>query len=157
MYLVFIGEPEAELEASAWFDDVEQAIASGLEPTTAEQQQEQGDFIRFESLHSEGEYLEKIRTSQNEITDGETYEVCLTNHTTAPTTVEPFEYYKKLRDRNPAPCSAFLKYPELSVACSSPERFLKINHEKVAETKPIKGTSRRGKNEEEDNYLKRVL
>ena len=156
MYLVFIGEPGAECEASAWFDRIEGDIANSPAPRGPENNDD-GDLIRFEPVHSEGAYLEKIKSSLDAISDGETYEVCLTNQLTAATRIEPFEYYKKLRKRNPAPYSAFLKFPELSVACSSPERFLKVDRDAAVETKPIKGTSRRGSNRAEDEFLKRSL
>ncbi|NLU27847.1 chorismate-binding protein [Acetivibrio thermocellus] len=57
-----------------------------------------------------------------------------------------------MRKINPAPFSAYMNFEEIKVLSSSPERFLKING-KTIETRPIKGTRPRGKNEEEATSL----
>ncbi len=50
--------------------------------------------------------------------------------------------YQRLRSINPAPFSAFLRYPEFEIISSSPERFLLLDGDKVT-TRPIKGTRKR--------------
>ena len=55
----------------------------------------------------------------------------------------PYDLYKDLRVTNPAPFAAFLNFVSTpssitSVCCSSPERFLKLEQERL-ESKPIKG------------------
>jgi len=157
MYLVFIGEPGAEAEALAWFDQIETTIGAAPALSAASASHDEPEIIQFAPVHSESQYLAHINHVLHAIGDGETYEVCLTNQITANASVDPFEYYKKLRQQNPAPYASFLKFPELSIACSSPERFLKIDRDSGVETKPIKGTNRRGLCHEEDEFLRRSL
>ena len=51
--------------------------------------------------------------------------------------------YRALRARNPAPFAALLRLGELSVLSSSPERFLRVDRDRVVESRPMKGTAAR--------------
>ncbi|MFL6415105.1 MAG: aminodeoxychorismate synthase component I [Bryobacteraceae bacterium] len=157
MFLVFIGRDADFDAAQTWFGEIETRISD--ESYAAQQNVEDShcEDMMFRSAISETEYLKKIERALEAIHEGETYEVCLTNELSANTGVDPFTYYKRLRQRNPAPYSAFLRFPELCVASSSPERFLKLGANRTIETKPIKGTARRGQSQEEDDKLKSTL
>ncbi len=61
-----------------------------------------------------------------------------------PADLSPFELYRRLRDLNPAPFAAFLRFGDSVLASSSPERFLQVREGRV-ETRPIKGTLPRGR------------
>jgi len=62
---------------------------------------------------------------------------------------DPVAFYCRLRSVNPAPFSALLRYGPLTIASSSPERFLKLDGRQV-ETRPIKGTTARSADCKED-------
>lgn len=103
------------------------------------------------------QYLERIKQSKDKIKKGETYEVCLTNMITQHVVIDCFNTYRSLRRSNPAPYATYLKFPEVSVMSSSPERFISIDPNGVVESKPIKGTRKRGKTIEEDEALHQDL
>jgi para-aminobenzoate synthetase component 1 len=65
--------------------------------------------------------------------------------------------YRLLRELSPAPFAAYLELPEVTIASSSPERFLSLSREGRVESRPIKGTRRRGLSIEEDNLLAKEL
>ncbi|MEV0622626.1 aminodeoxychorismate synthase component I [Nonomuraea sp. NPDC050404] len=102
-------------------------------------------------------YLADVRRCQDELLAGESYEICLTNAVRLPLVVDPLRFYGRMRARNPAPYAAYLSAGGVQVACSSPERFLKIDKGRVVESKPIKGTAPRGVTETEDERLRTTL
>ncbi len=103
------------------------------------------------------EYLQKVREALALIEAGESYELCLTNKVFLESDIPPLDYYETLRRTNPAPYSAFLQFDGIAVASSSPECFLRIDHNRKAESRPIKGTIRRGVDAAEDSRLRQLL
>ena len=99
-------------------------------------------------------YMDAVRASQHEIYEGNSYEVCLTAQTNAriqnPSPELFFELYRRQRAHNAAPYAAYLRCGDFSVLSSSPERFLSVDEQRNAQTKPIKGTIARGATPEED-------
>lgn len=103
--------------------------------------------------HDRDAYLDRIRRSQEDIAAGETYEVCLTNELHSEAKVDPWEGYRFLRRTSPAPFASLLLFEDLAVLSTSPERFLRVTAEGLAESKPIKGTRPRGATAQEDEAL----
>jgi para-aminobenzoate synthetase component 1 len=67
-----------------------------------------------------------------------------------PSGLDPFTLYRRLRRLSPAPFAAYVNAPGLQVLSASPERFLALDREGRIETRPIKGTRRRGADPAED-------
>ncbi|NEW51604.1 aminodeoxychorismate synthase component I [Nocardia cyriacigeorgica] len=102
-------------------------------------------------------YLIDIAICQDALRAGESYEICLTDTATVPAIADGLDVYRTLRRCNPAPYAAYLRFGDLEIACSSPERFLKIDRHRTVESKPIKGTAPRGATPAEDERLCREL
>jgi para-aminobenzoate synthetase len=157
MYLVALTEADAEETSEPWFDAMEKKLAD-ITSLAPPRQGRQAAPIIFRMQHSKAEYMSRIETAMREITAGETYEVCLTNKlVTEDISGDHFSIYRILQRGNPAPFSAFLKFPEATIMSSSPERFLSFGRDGLVQTKPIKGTIRRGINPDEDFSLKSHL
>jgi para-aminobenzoate synthetase len=106
---------------------------------------------------SRTDYLKKVEECLSLIEAGESYELCLTNKICLATGIPALTYYETLRRTNPAPYSAFLQLDDIQVASTSPECFLRIDRQRRAESRPIKGTIRRGNTTEEDARLRDLL
>ncbi|WP_424991570.1 aminodeoxychorismate synthase component I [Nocardia nova] len=102
-------------------------------------------------------YLADIAAVDAELRAGQTYEVNLTDSAEIRSAAAGLDVYRTLRRSNPAPYAAYLRFGELEIACSSPERFLKIDRTRTVETKPIKGTAPRGATAAADDNLRRTL
>jgi para-aminobenzoate synthetase len=152
-YLLCLAEPDDAGGAEDWIATTSRALASLPpldEPSSGEAQ---GSRTGFELARPRERYLEQIAECKRRLVEGETYEVCLTNAVVADAVSEPLALYRSLRRVNPAPFSSFLRFGEVAVLSSSPERFLSVGRDRWVEAKPIKGTSRRGETPAEDVRL----
>jgi len=136
--------------ADSWIEETEQQLA-GL-PTLAEPHIG-GSPSELSPRRSRQRYLQDIEACKRYLTAGHSYEICLTDAFVTETAVDPLELYRVLRRANPAPFAAYLRFGDLAVLSSSPERFLRIDRDGRAEARPIKGTSRRGATLAEDSRL----
>ncbi|RZT20290.1 aminodeoxychorismate synthase component I [Kribbella sp. VKM Ac-2569] len=102
-------------------------------------------------------YLAGIARVLAELEAGQTYEVNLTNRVRLPAVQDPFEFFRWQRSANPAPYAAFLRYGDLAVASSSPERFLTVDADGWAECRPIKGTAPRDLDPAQDQLAAKAL
>jgi aminodeoxychorismate synthase component I len=102
-------------------------------------------------------YLAGIARVLEELEAGQTYEVNLTNRVRLPAVPDPFEFFCWQRSANPAPYAAFLRYGDLAVASSSPERFLTVDADGWAECRPIKGTAPRDLDAAQDQLAAKAL
>ncbi len=83
---------------------------------------------------------------------GDCYQVNYAQHFSAACTGDPWQAYCRLRALLPSPFSAYLATEDDAVLCFSPERFLRVEGDRV-ETRPIKGTIARGSTATEDAQL----
>jgi len=155
---------EIGADAASWLDATESrltAIAAGEEPVVGPTLQvgpTTGSPPGTLALaRSRDQYLEDIEASLDHLLEGDSYEICLTNKLSFDTHLDPLDLYRALRKANPAPFASYLRFGDLAVLSSSPERFLRVSRDGAAEARPIKGTSRRGATPEEDAHLAATL
>ena len=175
IHLLALREPEdpaGTAVSQEWFDDIRAQIEAIPADDVGELVQPGTASARFEDTPSSGlsrshlsarhgrhEYLNLIDRIQREITDGESYEVCLTNmlEATVGSHEDALEMYLRLRQDNPTPFGAFIRTRDATILSTSPERFLRIGADGRVESKPIKGTRPRGDTLEEDEAIRAEL
>ncbi len=103
------------------------------------------------------EYIKQVNRIREHIQKGDIYE---TNYCIEffddQATINPLNCFFALSSNNPAPFSCYYRYGDKYLISSSPERFLAKRGNTIV-SQPIKGTIRRGNNNEEDNRLKEQL
>jgi para-aminobenzoate synthetase component I len=107
--------------------------------------------IGLSSNFSREQYLAAVQRVIDYIHAGDAFQVNLSQRLLFPCHDDPFKTYLKLRERNPAPFSAFYDGGCCQIASASPERFLYARNGQI-ETRPIKGTRRRLSSPEADLF-----
>ncbi len=119
--------------------------------------------ISLKRKFEKSEYLDVIAQLRAHIEAGDFYEInfCQAFFSTDFTEKQlsesaAFSLFWRLNAIAKTPFAAFYRFNEHFLLCASPERFLQKKGRKLI-SQPIKGTSRRGKTEEEDTFLKNEL
>jgi len=98
------------------------------------------------------EYLGMVGRAREYIMAGDVIQVVLSQRFHCKTTASPSDLYRALRFVNPSPYLFFLKIDNTHLIGSSPEVMVRLE-DGIAELKPIAGTRRRGRTEQEDRML----
>jgi para-aminobenzoate synthetase component 1 len=106
---------------------------------------------------SKEQYVGKIQEIKNHLEEGDIYELnyCMEFYAEE-TQIDPLNTFLKLSEISPMPFSVFMRINDIYILSASPERFLKKEKKKLL-SQPIKGTSKRGTNIQEDEALKESL
>jgi len=103
-------------------------------------------------------YLAGVERILDYLRAGDVFQVNLSRRWTAH--VDPrcdaADLYAQLQARNPAPFAGLMRWGDAAVISSSPERLLRIDG-RIAQTRPIAGTRRRGGDASEDESLRATL
>ncbi len=106
----------------------------------------------------EQRYCRAIERVKEHIYAGDIYQACMSHRLASPLYgSDTWSLYRELRSINPAPFACFLKFPDVEVISTSPERFLSLSPDRIAESRPIKGTRPRGATPAADAALRDEL
>jgi para-aminobenzoate synthetase len=151
------GEAERQVGAGST-EPVDPRLDAEVEPGHAAAESAASDLDAVDLALDRPAYLDAIAAAQRALYDGESYELCLTNRLRLPVgAADPLEIFARQRRLNPAPYGAFLRFGDLVVLSSSPERFLRISPGGEVEARPVKGTRARGASAAEDERLREEL
>ncbi|TVP58186.1 MAG: aminodeoxychorismate synthase component I [Halomonadaceae bacterium] len=106
----------------------------------------------FKADTSHAQYLQALDQVDRYIHAGDTYQINYAQRFQARYQGSPLAAFLALYQASPSPCSAFMDLGSHQILSLSPERFIRVQGQQV-ETRPIKGTRRRGSTEQEDQQL----
>lgn len=105
---------------------------------------------------SREEYIEAVEQIRHHIREGDVYQINYTAPVRFRTEGDPRLLYRRLRQRQHVSYGAYLNLGPRQILSCSPELFLRRTGEEV-QTRPMKGTIRRGRTLEEDRELRKTL
>ena len=152
-------------------DHVLRMIRNGLNMPYEEESRFNRSIIKRKiiSNFSKENYLMAVERAKQYINAGDIYQVNLSQRFQTQIEASPYEIYKRLRKINPEPFSCYLRFDNKYVISSSPERFLSLQNTpdgtgkqsegmvRNIQTRPIKGTRPRGKDEVINKKMKKEL
>jgi len=110
----------------------------------------------FASSFSQPDYEATVERIRRYIVDGDCMQVVPSRRMTAPYSGRPLDLYRALRCTNPSPYMFFLDFGDFQVVGSSPEILARLEAGEVT-LRPIAGTRRRGRTDDEDRALEAEL
>ncbi len=145
------------------FEKAEQRLQELLDrlvqPLQHEQAESQPDAVAesdFVFETSEENFKANVERAREYIIDGDIMQVVLSQRSSVKFTAPPLNLYRALRRINPSPYMYYLNFDDFQVVGSSPEILVRLEDNNVT-VRPIAGTRRRGRDEQEDIALEKEL
>lgn len=141
----------SEEEANLWISSFEQFLYSSpsFVPVSV--------ASPFVPLWTEYEYAEHFSHCQQELLNGNSFQINLSQKLQAITDETAWDIFCRATQKNPASMMAFWEDGENACISCSPERLFSSSASGELLTQPIAGTRKRGKTEEEDEKLAEEL
>ncbi|ADD79634.1 aminodeoxychorismate synthase component I [Candidatus Riesia pediculicola] len=105
---------------------------------------------RWKSNLSKKQYCDKVERIKEYLISGDCYQINLSQRFHAKYFGDEWIAFLKSIRISQSPLSAFIRLKKNCVISLSPERFLRVDHNRMIETRPIKGTEVRSNNHFED-------
>ena len=123
--------------------------ARPLDEPVVEPPEEGEALAEVRRVVASGDYGRAVEVAKEHILAGDIFQVVLSQRFDLDLDAHPFDFYRALRQVNPSPYMYFLRSPEVTVVGSSPEPMVRLIDGRVI-SRPIAGTRRRGRTEEDD-------
>ena len=150
-------QPDGLDQANARLDELQKKLDMPAPELT--ESGDAGDQISedaFKSSFGEQAFLRSVDKIKDYIMAGDAMQVVPSQRLSAPFTALPLNLYRSLRRLNPSPYMFFLNLGDFHIVGSSPEVLARLEDGQVT-VRPIAGTRRRGKTEEEDLALEQDM
>ena len=106
----------------------------------------ESDFI---SGFGEQEFKNSVEKAKSYIEEGDIMQVVCSQRMSLPFNADPVALYRSIRQLNPSPYMYYLNLEDFHIVGSSPEILARLEDSKVT-VRPIAGTRRRGKDDQDD-------
>mgnify|MGYP000950761731 FL=1 len=152
LHLIVLSESESEEDVSKAEERLKTLSKKLTSPLSYKTQEEIMDAVTekdFVSGFGEKEFKQSVNKIKEYIKAGDVMQVVLSQRMSVPFTSDPVELYSSIRHLNPSPYLYYLNLDEFHIVGSSPEILARLEDSEVT-VRPIAGTRRRGRNEQDD-------
>lgn len=148
-------------EAGAWDKAQQQldvltaklALPAVAPPLTTGRSVSESDFV---SSFGQAAYEQAVEGIKEYIAAGDVMQVVLAQRMSLPYSGAPLNVYRALRQLNPSPYMVFMDFGDFHIVSASPEILARVEDGHIT-VRPLAGTRRRGKTQEEDQALEQEL
>ncbi len=147
---------EAWKRAHARLEDVIAKLSGPIDPALLQETTEGITLPEPVSNTPPEHYMAMVERAKEYIRAGDIFQVVLSQRFSADFPLSPLALYRALRRTNPSPYLYYLDYGDFAIAGSSPEILVRVRDGKVT-IRPIAGTRRRGRTQDEDRALQEEL
>ena len=147
--IVLIESQDDEEQANARLDELEDKLRTSLpfeDFVKPVKSIEEKDFV---SGFGEQEFKNSVQKAKKYIESGDIMQVVCSQRMSIAFNADPVALYRSIRQLNPSPYMYYLNLKEFHIVGSSPEILARLEDGKIT-VRPIAGTRRRGKDEEDD-------
>jgi anthranilate synthase component 1 len=147
--------PEAWEEGQKRLDALEAGLSRSvpLPLQSAPQQVQEADFKRrFE----QADFERAVERIKDYILAGDVMQVVIAQRMSVPFAGDPMNVYRALRYTNPSPYMVFFNMGDHHIVSASPEILARVEEGRIT-VRPLAGTRKRGRTEEEDLALEQEL
>ena len=152
LHLIVLSKSESEkdiTEAEERLRDLSDKLNHPLIPENSEEITDPATEKDFISGFGEKEFKQSVEKIKEYIKAGDVMQVVCSQRMSVPFTSDPVELYRSIRHLNPSPYLYYLNLDEFHIVGSSPEILARLEDGEVT-VRPIAGTRRRGRNEQDD-------
>ncbi len=159
LYLIVHADPTQENayeRGQARLDELVETLRNTTPKFQQKAERRQVNEEDFISGFTHDGFIDAVEKAKQYITDGDIMQVVLSQRLSIPFAAQPVDMYRALRTLNPSPYMYYLNLGNFDVVGSSPEILVRMEDQEVT-VRPIAGTRRRGKTEEEDIAFEKEL
>ncbi len=151
------GAPETELDrlydqAAARLDDLAGVGARPLDEPLVEPPDMDDPLPVVVRTVAAPDFERAVEVAKEHVRAGDVFQVVLSQRFDLDLDADAFDFYRALRQVNPSPYMYFFRHPEITVVGSSPEPMVELLGGRVI-SRPVAGTRRRGRSDEEDRRM----
>ena len=157
LHLIILINSKEEIEsANQRLDELEEKLREPLgyqDFKKPEKSISESDFI---SGFGEEDFKKSVLKAKKYIEEGDIMQVVCSQRMSLPFTADPVALYRSIRQLNPSPYMYYLNLDDFHIVGSSPEILARLEDNKVT-VRPIAGTRRRGKDNNDDMAMEEEM